>query len=76
MPETQLLFLAGFQNSKPGVARIASGVAAGARRYFTARDLCSNIIFRYVVVQRRVRVIQHPQQIRLFGALTFKQQIE
>ena len=44
MPEADVLFVAGFQQCKAG---IAGEVAAGARGYSAARDLGSDVIFGY-----------------------------
>src|SRR3954465_6120461 len=76
VPKAEAELGAGLGQAEEGVAAVAAQVAAGAAADLAAGDLGADVVLRSVGVQRDLRAVQHPQQLRLVGVQALEQAVE
>ncbi len=67
-PDRDAELVAGLGQARNRIAAVAAGIAAGSGTDLPPRDVAADIVFRPVGVQRRLRAVQHHQQLGLIGA--------
>src|ERR1700722_8186112 len=67
VPQREAELVAGFGQSKKRIAAIAANIAAGSCADLAPGHVAADVVLRAVGVQRDLRLLQHPQQLRLVG---------
>src|SRR5215218_103269 len=76
VPEAETELGTGLGQAEEGVPAIAAHVAAGSAAHLAPGDLGPDVVLRSIGVQRDLRAIEHPEQLRLVGVQPREQPVQ